>query len=81
MEKKLYRSREHRVVSGVLGGLGEYFTIDPVIVRLLFIIVTLATGFFPGLIAYVVAVYIVPEVPFIVHSAPISAEGDDTPAV
>lgn len=81
MEKKLYRSREHRVVSGVLGGLGEYLDIDPVIVRLVFILITLATGLVPGVIAYIIAVYIVPEGPVVARSAPIMAEGNDSPAV
>lgn len=77
MHKKLYRSREHRVISGVLGGLGEYFGIDPIIVRLLFILVTIATGGIPGVIAYLVAIFVVPETPFISPSKPV----DDAPAI
>ncbi|HEY4489623.1 MAG TPA: PspC domain-containing protein [Candidatus Paceibacterota bacterium] len=78
MHKKLYRSRDHRVVSGVMGGFGEYFIIDPVILRLILILATIATGVFPGIIAYIVAVYIVPEAPSITHSAPIT---DDDSAI
>lgn len=77
MHKKLYRSRDHRVVSGVLGGLGEYFSVDPVIVRLLFVLITIATGVFPGVIAYLVAIFVVPEEPFITSSKPV----DDAPAI
>jgi phage shock protein C len=36
--KKLYRSKKDRWISGVCGGLAEYFNVDPIIVRLLFII-------------------------------------------
>jgi len=78
MHKKLYRSRDYRMLSGVMGGLGEYFVIDPVVLRILFILVVIATGVFPGIIAYIIAVYMVPEAPSIVHSAPIT---DDSPAV
>jgi len=75
MHKKLYRSREHRVVSGVMGGLGEYFHIDPLILRILLVLVVLATGIFPGIIAYVVAAFMVDESP-VVHASPIV--DDDT---
>lgn len=77
MQKKLYRSREHRVISGVLGGLGEYFDVDPVILRLLYLLITIATGGVPGIIAYLVAIFIVPEASTITPSKP----ADDRPAV
>ena len=57
--KKLYRSRTDRRIWGVCGGIGEYFIIDPVIVRLLWILFTLAGG--GGIIAYIIAYLIVPE--------------------
>lgn len=57
--KRLYRSRRNRVIAGVCGGLGEYFDLDPVIVRLIFVILALASG--TGLILYVVAWLIIPE--------------------
>ncbi|MDY0379835.1 MAG: PspC domain-containing protein [Defluviitoga tunisiensis] len=43
--KKLYRSRENKVLAGVCGGIGEYFEIDPVIVRLIWIVLTMIWGF------------------------------------
>lgn len=61
MEKKLYKSADDRVLAGVCGGLGEYFGIDPVIIRLLVVIITLAGG--AGLIAYIIAAIIIPERP------------------
>ena len=61
MEKKLYRSRTSRMLCGVCGGIGEYFNIDPTIVRLIF--VTLGC-FGPALIVYIVAALIVPEAPY-----------------
>jgi phage shock protein C len=49
------------MVAGVCGGLGAYFAIDPVIVRLAFVVVTLAGG--AGLLAYIVLAIVVPEEP------------------
>jgi len=61
MTKRLYKSRTERMIAGVCGGLGKYFDIDPVIVRL-------AAVFFAiwgaGVIAYIVAWIIVPEEPW-----------------
>jgi phage shock protein C len=59
MERRLYKSRENRKIAGVCGGIGEYFDIDPVIVRLLVVIFTLAGG--AGLIGYIIAAIIIPE--------------------
>lgn len=59
--KKLYRSREHRIWKGVIGGVGEYCNIDPVLLRIFFIFFVLATGLIPGLITYGIAIYIIPQ--------------------
>jgi phage shock protein C len=59
--KKLYRSRANRRLFGVCGGIGDYFNIDPVLIRLLWILFTVAAG--GGVIAYIVACLIVPEKP------------------
>jgi phage shock protein C len=61
MKKKLYRSLENRKLAGVCGGLAEYFDIDPVMVRLVWVIFFLAGG--AGLLAYILAWIIVPEKP------------------
>lgn len=58
--KKLYRSREDRMIAGVCGGLGEYFEVDPTLIRLLFVFGTFATG--SGLLwVYLIMIIIVPE--------------------
>ena len=62
--RKLYRSRKERMIAGVCGGLGEYFSIDPTLVRLLFVIGTLFGG--PGLLAYLIMLVVVPEEPMAV---------------
>jgi len=59
--KQLFRSRENRVLGGVLGGIGDYFNIDPVVVRLAFVVLTIVTAFFPCLIGYFIAYLIIPE--------------------
>ncbi|MDH3891327.1 MAG: PspC domain-containing protein [candidate division Zixibacteria bacterium] len=59
MEKRLYRSETNKVISGVCGGLGEYFEVDPVLVRVVTVILTLATGV--AIFAYIAAWIIVPS--------------------
>jgi phage shock protein C len=58
---RLYRSRDDVVCAGVFGGLGEHFGLDPVMLRLLFIVAIVFTGFVPGFIAYILAVLVVPK--------------------
>jgi phage shock protein C len=50
MQPRLTRSRTEKVLAGVCGGLGEYFGVDPVIVRLIFVVLVLTTGI--AIIAY-----------------------------
>ena len=57
--KKLYRSKTNRVIFGVCGGLGEYFETDPLIVRILFVVLSLVNG--AGIIAYLILAVVVPE--------------------
>ncbi|NCC31612.1 MAG: PspC domain-containing protein, partial [Chloroflexia bacterium] len=59
MQARLTRSTSESMVAGVCGGLAEYFAIDPVIVRLLFVVVTLTSGF--GLPIYLVLWVIMPK--------------------
>lgn len=58
--KKLYRSQSSRTICGVCGGIGEYFNIDPTIIRLAWILFGL-TG--TGILAYFVAAVIIPDEP------------------
>jgi len=61
--RKLYRSRTDKMIAGVLGGLGDYFGVDSTILRLVWVLLTVFTGFFPGIIIYIVASVIVPPKP------------------
>ena len=60
-ERRLYRSRKNRVFKGVAGGIGEYFGIDPVLVRLAFLL-TFAMGG-AGVVAYILAWVLLPRRP------------------
>lgn len=61
--KKLYKSNENKVFFGIIGGIGEYFNIDPVLLRLIWVIVVIFTGFVPGIVVYLIACFIVPNKP------------------
>ncbi len=61
--KRFYRSETNKVWKGILGGMGEYFDVDPVLIRVVYIFVMIVSGVIPGLIAYVVAIFIVPKRP------------------
>jgi phage shock protein C len=59
--KRLYRSRTNRIIAGVCGGIAEYSNIDPTVVRLLWLLVSLIWG--AGIVAYIIALIIIPEEP------------------
>ena len=66
-EKKLYRSEDNKIVSGIMGGLGEYFDIDPVLFRVGYLALSAFTGIAPGVLAYFVMMLIVPKKPKVIH--------------
>lgn len=63
MNRKLYRSRSNRMLSGVCGGIADYFDIDATIIRLVWALITFMSAGFPGIVVYVIAVFIIPEEP------------------
>jgi phage shock protein C len=58
-ESRLHRSRRERIVFGVCGGLGDYFEVDPTLIRLAFVLITLAGG--AGVLAYIILAIVIPE--------------------
>ncbi len=62
MNKKLYRSKKNRIIAGVCGGIGEYFNVDPTLIRLLWLLISVMSAG-SGIIAYVIAWIIIPEEP------------------
>jgi len=59
--KRLYKSDTDKKIAGVCGGIAEYFNIDSTIVRLLWVLISLAYG--TGIIAYIACAFIIPEKP------------------
>jgi phage shock protein C len=57
--RKLFRSRDDRIISGVCGGLGEFFGIDPTLIRIIFVLLAIFGG--SGIVIYLVMLLIVPE--------------------
>ncbi len=58
---KLYRSKKNRIIAGVCGGIGEYFNVDPTLIRLLWLLISILGG--SGILAYIIAWIIIPEEP------------------
>ena len=75
--KRLFRSENNKIVAGILGGLGEYLDVDPVLLRLLYAAITVFTGVLPGLVVYVLAIVIVPRGPAITVSYDVPAQGEE----
>ncbi|MFA5889182.1 MAG: PspC domain-containing protein [Candidatus Paceibacterota bacterium] len=67
MKKRLYKSEEDKVFAGVIGGIAEYFDMDPTILRLLYILIAVLTGLVPAIIGYIIAALIVPHKPRVYH--------------
>jgi len=64
MYKKLYRSVTDKMLAGVCGGLAEYFAIDPVLVRLIFVLAVIFGG--SGILAYIILWIVIPQKPYII---------------
>jgi phage shock protein C len=58
--KKLTRSEKNKQIAGVCGGIAEYYSVDPTLVRVGAVLVTILTGLFPGIFAYVVLILVIP---------------------
>jgi len=62
--KKLFRSREDKMIAGVCSGLAKFWSLDPTLVRVGYVVLTVLTDFWLGIIAYFVLVIAVDETPF-----------------
>ncbi len=60
--KRLYRSRDDRMIAGICGGIAHYFNLDPTVVRLITVVAILFAG--SAVLAYLIAWIVVPEEPF-----------------
>lgn len=61
MEKRIYKSNKNKMISGVCGGIGEFFNIDPTLVRLGWLVFCALGG--SGILAYIIAAIIIPRNP------------------
>lgn len=59
-EARLRRSREHRVVGGVIGGFADYFDRDPGLLRLIYVLVSIVSAAFPGIFVYLILWALIP---------------------
>ena len=59
MKKRLHKSKDNRMIAGICGGLGEYFGIDPTVIRLGWVLFCAMGG--SGIVAYIIAAIIIPE--------------------
>ncbi len=58
--KRLFRSRSQIMLAGVCGGIAEYFQIDVTLVRLGWVFLSIFSAGFPGIVAYIVCVFVIP---------------------
>ena len=57
----LRRSRRDRMLGGVVGGLAEFLGMDPTLARILYVVLSIASATFPGLLVYVICWLVIPE--------------------
>ena len=75
--QRLMRAILDKKIAGVCGGFADYFAVDPTVMRIIWAFITLATGIVPGIAAYRVAWFLMPQAPFI--AAPGGATQTPTP--
>jgi phage shock protein C len=61
--KRLYRSSSSKMLGGVCGGVAEYFGIDPTIIRVIYVVLSVFTAAFPGILLYIICLIIIPQDP------------------
>jgi phage shock protein C len=59
----LYRSRKHKVLAGVCGGLADWLGWDPTLVRIAYVLLSIFSAVFPGTIAYIILWIVMPKEP------------------
>jgi phage shock protein C len=79
-QKRLYRSTQERMFAGVCGGIAEYLDVDPTLVRLFFVALTLLSGG-QGLLIYIVLMLVVPERPKETRQMKNEEQDDESPSL
>jgi phage shock protein C len=60
--RRLTRSR-NKMIAGVCGGIAEYFDLDPTMVRIAYVLVSILSAAFPGILAYIIMMFVMPRPP------------------
>lgn len=58
--RRLTRSRRFKKIAGVCGGIAEYFDLDPTVVRVAYVLLSIISAGFPGILAYIVLMFVMP---------------------
>lgn len=61
LRKPLRRSRTNRMIGGVVGGLADYWSLDPTLARVIFVVVSILSAAFPGVLVYGILWLVIPE--------------------
>jgi phage shock protein C len=61
VSRSLRRSRTNRQIAGVIGGLAEYFRVDPTLLRVIYVVGSIVSAAFPGMLVYVLLWLLIPE--------------------
>ena len=60
-KRPLTKSRSNRVIAGVVGGLAEYIGMDPALARMLYVLISVFSAAFPGILVYLILLVVMPE--------------------
>ena len=58
--RRLTRSNRNKMIAGVCGGLAEYLDMDPTVVRVLYVLISILSAAFPGIVAYIILMFLMP---------------------
>lgn len=61
MTKRLFRPKSQSVLAGVCGGIAEYFQLDPTLVRVGYVLLSVLSAAFPGILVYIILWIVMPE--------------------
>ena len=59
-KRRLTRSAQHKMIAGVCGGLAEYFDLDVTLVRVAYVLISILSVAFPGILAYIILMFVMP---------------------
>ncbi|MFN3586647.1 MAG: PspC domain-containing protein [Moraxellaceae bacterium] len=62
-EQKLQRSRQNKMLAGVMGGIAKRYDMDATVVRIIFVLVSLFSAAFPGILVYLILWVLIPQEP------------------